>query len=277
MVDSWWLKLERAKDHQADIVREARWYSQNHPYRISRARSRGQQPWRYQIQMTEQPDQRVALLFGDFIHSLRSALDHVVYACVPPKERSQAAFPIESVDPWKRDSRRRFAIRDPEIRKRFLRQISGIDPEAEEIIRELQPFRRPNPSTSTIGIIGRLDNADKHRRIIAFGSGIEEPTLIRVFPDGTSLSETRRTFGREYYEDGSEIYSVDDLPAWLNGHEDVEVRCSATSVIAIRIEGGGRATTRSHFRLLSTMDSAVLEVGNVLALLEPFVRLSSNT
>ena len=274
MTDSWRLKLQRAEKHMIDIDFAAQSYRDSHPYKLEKIIHRRRQPasWGYRVRMTEQPDETVALVLGDFIHNLRSSLDHVVHACVPARNRSQAAFPVEFSDPWKRAGRK-YEIRDAEVRKRFMRQVRGIDPEAETLIEWLQPYNRAKPDTATIGLLSRLDNADKHRRLIVTGTGLESFIITRTFPDGSIVREESPR-DRTHYEDGAEVYRVDDLAEWLRGYSESEVKveCSASAEVSIEIAGDGRKSSRQYFHLGDIMSVTFTEVSNVLELLEPYRR-----
>jgi hypothetical protein len=53
-----------------------------------------------------------------------------------------------------------------------------MDADAAAIIKALQPYNmRQNPHFHPLGIIGRLDNADKHRQLILTAAEIREASL----------------------------------------------------------------------------------------------------
>src|SRR5581483_11758011 len=93
----------------------------------------------------------------DILHNIRSALDHLAYDLAAAHTGSLTAemdtgseFPIfldepKSCDPWKR-------------------RIGGIAPEAQSIIRELQPYRPRAFPVHGLEALYHLSNIDKHRR-----------------------------------------------------------------------------------------------------------------
>ena len=143
MTDSWWLKFKRAQQHMAEIRSEARRYASAHPYQTVPIRQpqRYDSVQRYRLNIVQQPDPVIAIMLGDFVHNLRSALDHVVVAASRPRsERANAGFPISTENLWARDSKRRYIIRDTERRKSFLRAIRRLPSQAQALIIRAQPY-----------------------------------------------------------------------------------------------------------------------------------------
>src|SRR4030042_881086 len=98
-MNDWWLKVKRAEKHMVDINQEAIRYASRNPYDITRIRlPDSQKQIRYRFHITEQPDPMIAVMLGDFVHNLRSALDYIIVACVPKQCRKHASFPIQSQD-----------------------------------------------------------------------------------------------------------------------------------------------------------------------------------
>lgn len=97
-----------------------------------------------------------SLIFGDFIHNLRSALDAVTwelanYADTPSRPR-QIFFPILT-DGKKWKEQERFLTTIPKV---ILARIE-----------ELQPYNDPKePEGSLLAVLAALDNLDKHRQSI---------------------------------------------------------------------------------------------------------------
>lgn len=114
-------------------------------------------------------------LFGDFIHNLRSALDHLAIALVlrnkPTAHTRRTAFPIFERDPRRPNS--------PAADKEGWRnRVRNMGPEAKEAIRAIQPFSQPVPTglTNTLKVLGDLSNLDKHRGMVPIGvvAGVAE-------------------------------------------------------------------------------------------------------
>jgi hypothetical protein len=121
--------------------------------------------WRYVLRVTEEPDPVVMLIAGDAAHNLRTALDHLAVAIAPADRQQVAAFPILIDD----------ATTNREARERFDRATKGMPDAAIEVIRAYQPYSigaKLPVQTHGLAIIASLDNADKHRQLIATTSGI---------------------------------------------------------------------------------------------------------
>jgi hypothetical protein len=105
------------------------------------------------------------VLAGEIVHHLRSSLDHVAWQLSSEAYRRTKAhaieFPIFDTKPVKKD----------EI-SRYDRRIKGItSPSARKIIKEIQPYQRPDPLDDPLWIVHDMDRIDKHRELVfVFGS-----------------------------------------------------------------------------------------------------------
>ena len=181
MTESWWLKVKRAEHHMEDIDKMMRSYEASHPYKAERVRQpKGQRHiWRYVLRVTEQPDAHLSILVGDFVHNPRSALDHIAVALAPPGRWGQAGFPIYTKDIWETDAGGVYVLSDDTARKSFTSKTRGMSTAVIAIIKRLQPYTNPPDDIPVhpIGVLSRLENADKHRSLIALGSGIKTAPL----------------------------------------------------------------------------------------------------
>ena len=106
---------------------------------------------------------RWALLIGDCVHNLRSALDHAVYECSGPTPPFNCEFPI-FLD--------RTALDRPERDKgSYLFKIRGITNEnVRSIIEAAQPFSRGDGPEHPLWVLHQLDIQDKHRLLTPVAS-----------------------------------------------------------------------------------------------------------
>lgn len=209
MTESWWLKLDRAQKHFDELQAEIGRYAMRRPYRAERVRQpHGQRHiWRYVIRFTEQPDPNLALVIGDIVHNLRSALDHLAVAMSDKAHRSRASFPIESRDLWEKDPKGTFLVPDDEARERFKEATRGMTPEAVALVKEMQPYNSGDKApVNALSIIGTIDNADKHREIAKPVPGLHNSTTVL-----TVLFNNERVFsnGMGFRYDGAEIGQFD--------------------------------------------------------------------
>ena len=101
----------------------------------------------------------VALLVGDAVHNLRSALDHFAYAAVAQPTR-QTCFPIRS-----RDDPRKAAPQRTEWLDTVAKQLTSASPGLIDAVRALSP--RETGSDKCLWAIHELDRVDKHRLLLS--------------------------------------------------------------------------------------------------------------
>ena len=272
MTDSWWLKFKRAQHHMVDIRREAKRYASTHPYRTVPIRQlqRYDNIQRYKLEIVQQPDPVVAVMLGDFVHNLRSALDHVVVAATHPhSKRKNAGFPISTENLWARDSKRRYIVRDTERRKSFRRAIDGLPSEAQAIVIRAQPYFLPHRAHENIlDIISRLENADKHRELITVGTGLEKPMIIVTAPGERIVRPPTGLGPNQFLRDDAEIKIRVPVPFTTNPEVRMEFR--GTASVSIKIAHGGRNEPPTEFQLYQFMGTALSTVRLILRTLEPF-------
>src|SRR5216683_5690083 len=126
----------------------------------------GDKVWRLKVHRAEV--MRLAVLIGEPLYNLRSALDHLVYQlslaqCDDPE---RTGFPIFS---------HKTGIRKPGksgqsencFERRGRNRIQYLSDEAKEIIEAVQPYNRCNPVGAYLWLTHELNNLDKHRLAIA--------------------------------------------------------------------------------------------------------------
>lgn len=228
--ESWRLKFDRAQEHFRDFKRGVQAYSESHPYKAVR----GSPPedhkdiWLYRLQITEQPDPHIGLIAGDLVHNLRSALDHLAVAITG---RRDAAFPIHHEDPWELDQSGQLISSREKARAAFTAAIDGAPDEAITVIQELQPFAAGSEwATHPLGLVGRLDNADKHRELIPTTTGVT---------DGLSYVVRRSavifTFFWPQCNDGSEVAKFSWNPADVPPESEVHVHVRGTPRVTVEV------------------------------------------
>jgi len=230
-VESWWLKVERAEKHLVEIRGHLRRYSDLHAYEaVSSKPSKREAHIRlYRLRITAAPDPRVAVIIGDFIFALRSALDHLAVALVPKSRRYDAIFPIRTTDPWARNNSGGYVNDD--ARKSFDDAVTGMHPGAIEVIKYLQPYKlNGGTEPHVLDLLSRLENLDKHRALVVL-AGIVDDLHVRVLVRGTSLSET--AIGAR--DDGAEVAKFSLIQPALESEVQVEVR--GTPRLSIQVGG----------------------------------------
>lgn len=116
--------------------------------------------WEVRLSLPEPaPLESLSLTFGDAIHSLRSALDHLVWSYasldqLDDEARRQLAFPVcRTEERWNQKHRR------------WLRSVPA---DVVGRIEDCQPYNRPEHERAADALLGlsELDNQDKHRLLV---------------------------------------------------------------------------------------------------------------
>jgi hypothetical protein len=261
--DSWWLKLERAEEYFRDLTDEVLRYTNTHPYEAVRVPPPDEQPdvWLYRLRITEQPDARVALIAGDLAHNIRTIFDHLAVAVTGQRD---ASFPVCYEDPWETRSDGSLRPEREKARASFVSKLNGASTEALALARALQPYGAGEEWAShPLGIINKLDNADKHRNII--------PTTIGV-TDGVSYVARRNDVQFIFYwpfcDDGAEVAKF----GWREDAEpppeaEVKVHVRGTPRVAVEI-----SDRKGYAELTQALRHALNEMPAVIEDLEKFVK-----
>lgn len=276
MRDSWWIKFKRAQQHMVELRQCAALYAHGHPYSVvSLEHPRRQNRVRRYALRFDDPDPMVVAVLGDFIHNLRSALDQVVVACSPPKHRKSASFPITYEDLFEKRGDGAFVHPDGNARESFRRSVRGLkdNPKALAVVLAAQPYQRANPAHDILGIISRLENADKHRQVIAVGSGLRAGELTSL-SRGVVQSVHGLRWDQFFYAD-TEVLRHTLGPGIRDS--DVEVRARGTATIGVKVTGVPGNELPTDFALNHIVLGALKEVRLVLRLMEPFVISTPST
>lgn len=260
---SWDLKVERAGQHLDEVMAVLAAYASRNPFRAVRVRQPKSQRhiWLYRLEMTEEPDPMIAVIIGECLYDLRSALDHLAVAMAPRKRKANAAFPVETTDPWERNEAGGFVYGD-ERRQSFFSKVKEMPAEAVEMIIHAQPYQRENSELETLSLISRLENADKHRSLIAVGRGVRDARSV-VMVAGEAIEQ--RAAG--YRENGAEIAKFgfrDRTP----DESEVTVEVSGTATVAIKVAG-----TDGYFVMPETLEILIGWMrDSVIPVFAPFTR-----
>jgi hypothetical protein len=229
---SWDLKVQRAGQHLDEVSVAMAAYASRNPYRAVRVQppKRQRRVWLYLLEMTEEPDPMIPVIIGECLYDLRSALDHLAVAMAPRKRKASAAFPVETTDPWKRNDAGEFVYGD-ERRQSFTSKVKDMPAEAVEMIIKAQPYQRENSQMETLSLISRLENADKHRSLIAVSHGIRDARSV-VTAVGQGIKQEPAGF----CENGAEIAKF-GIAGQVPEEDEVTVEVSGAATIALKVAG----------------------------------------
>lgn len=264
MSDSWHLKIKRAEKHLKELDTEVSTYAPSRPYIAERVvQPKGKKHiWQYVVRIMEQPDLNIAIIVGDVLHNARSALDHIVVASVPSSRRPKASFRIEFQDIFARSEDGSYLVKDDEARTRFDSALRGIHPDARTLIETFQPYRMGAQKVfvDPLGILSRLENADKHRALLTLGSGVHDgKTIVRVRDTVTE----QNPFG--FRGDGAIIANFRVAKGVQESEVNVEI--SGPMKVVIKVRG-----VPGVFEVMDTLEFVLLAVKDMLAWLDPYVR-----
>lgn len=241
MPDSWRLKLDRAEKHLSELRIGIGEYVQKRPYEAVQVVGGGNcrkhagydcgGSWTLHI--TEQPDPQLAVILGDALFDIRSALDHLAVALAPPGRRRQARFPIEAKNIWAKEGRR-YVVRDPKARKSWRTTVEGMAPEAVAFIESLQPYRKATPEKDTLFTLNRLENADKHRQLTLFAPGLQRAHYWGS-ARGRTIELTVERPDAFVVEDGAEIAHFGGRGGPPLQYDEVQVQVSGALLVTTKI------------------------------------------
>lgn len=203
------------------------------------------------------PPMRLSTLVGDCVFNMRSALDNLVCGLIrthtPAAKCSGTRFPIQLEQSG--------YINDVEVHQ----VLAGLPPDAVPIIRNLQPFNRPEGTRrlDPLFILNTLSNRDKHRAVM-LSTGYQKNTQLIIHGHDGNQYLIRLT--EPLYSHGPETIRL-DLPAAAIRGETVRVEAMGTAVLAFR-DNSGPWADRPILEILATCINHVEHA--VLPPLTPF-------
>jgi hypothetical protein len=202
------LKIERAKHHFDELKAAIHsWHTaeeDEHSYIINHDPDR--KCVNLALQKVRANNTDWALIAGDVVHNLRSALDHLVCQLAllngkPPSCCNKTSYPIFLTDTAFIGSKARSAIEPL------------IHPDALAIIEESQPYNTANatgkdPSKSNLWIVSQLDIIDKHRMLVVAAKYFRVVEISFRFNDGPNIPVVFSD-GWQPLKDGAHVGTVD--------------------------------------------------------------------
>lgn len=186
-------KLRRAEEHLKEFEVERKRWIESGPYAVLPYMNADQTKWTARLHRMDtaiKAERDVwGLIIGDYIHNLRSALDHLVWQLVTvangitptDKTESSISFPVVTISPrdfWSR----------PMIQREDLTLEQAL------MIEGFQPYRAIGmEKTTPLADLHALWNADKHKLITPI-----KVTLSAGSPPVTKLTDVRFIDGPEW-------------------------------------------------------------------------------
>ena len=188
MTPSHRLKLDRADKHLKELealIRHLRTRRQ-YPVVESVQPQRKSPVWTYRLDLDGvQPPETFPIALGDYLFNVRSALDHLIVGIAARKHKYSASFPICTQDPLATDETTGDYLDGEEARK-WLSRTEGLPDDCITCLKALQPYGaerlyQGRAETHPLTILSALQNADKHRELVAVLTGLSR---VKVTVDG---------------------------------------------------------------------------------------------
>jgi hypothetical protein len=179
---------------------------------------------------------RWGLMFGDFVHNLRTALDQIVWHFASREVRAPkrtTAFPVY-IDPDKYAGTAPFGGRQAGIYK--IKDIS--DPEVRALIEGVQPYHASDGyQTSALYWVQEFDATDKHQVIVpAAITPVQGETIVRT---GDVTGPLTATAHPGPLIDGADVLII-------VSEQEVEVGVDPKLTIAITLDVAGTPWEMTH-------------------------------
>lgn len=213
-------KLLRANEHLDTLYAEAGVFFKT-TKRNFILKTNGQEAWIVHWIEDSFPPIRLGVLLGECVYDMRSALDNLVCGLIRTKD-SQAGckgtqFPIRtSPKIWKDNCEK---------------DLKGVEPAAQKIIRDLQPcFRLPSsPEDDRLNVLNVLCNSDKHRAV-TLTMAYSHDLTARVHANDGTIHVAKAT--KPLYAGDVHTLPLDLDPSTIETSARVET--SGTEVLVIR-------------------------------------------
>ena len=150
-------KLERADEHIDKVDAAVEAFLKSEPYRIIVDEKSQPAKRIYGFDQIIDIPMSIPILAGEVLYQLRSTLDHLVWQMVLAAGNTPTratAFPIAN-DSTEYES--------PKCR----RKVNGVPDRAKKLIDDIEPYHGGNED---LWLLGKLNNVDKHRLLLAVGS-----------------------------------------------------------------------------------------------------------
>jgi hypothetical protein len=181
------VKLVRANKHLDDLEDLIVEYRSTAGVKLRRVMHRRKIGWELQIE--KPPPAQMALVLGDYLYNVRSALDYLAVALLPVKHKRSAFYPILPERVWEIPEQADEPQHRSSSRERWSLIERHVDPAAVEIIKAYHPpSGRPSKTEPMhdLMVLNGLSNRDRHQNLNLVAAGVDAPTsrFEVVYEDG---------------------------------------------------------------------------------------------
>lgn len=257
IVPSYVRKISRASVHLVDLkVAIDRWAGR-HPYAVERTAYKTRTA--YRLRFTEDPiNTDIGIIAADLVYNLRSGLDHLAAALVPPKDRDSVYFPIFWAGVWEAE-----VPGDSEQRSKDRGRWTTITRNMKAAaVAHLKQLQQPDggygdAKVHSLLMLNRLSNTDRHSQLPIFPTALRAPAVAWADRLGRQHvgADTRTRNPLAVVENGAELLGIPK--------EAKSVDIKGAPLVAIRIaspDGKGNST----FELPDSLERAVVLVREIV-------------
>lgn len=180
-------KLNRANSQLDRLYLEMNAYNDSEPFTLGDPQpTADHSQWIYPLLFRRPMPLVWAVVLGEVIHNLRSALDHTIFQLTYDyfgQELEATGFPILQAASWDSRKPKHVAADNPAGYSPgcAMYQIRGVGSGVVEYIKRLQPYSSQQPQASALVALQLLSNQDKHRLIHFWGLQlVEKGTDLRI-------------------------------------------------------------------------------------------------
>ena len=204
LVPSFILKADRAEKHLNDLRTAINDWADTHPYEVSTTHYRKGD--KHHLRFTTNPPIEVGLIATDFVHNLRSGLDHLMAALVPSSQRDSVYFPIFFQGVWELPVPGENAQMTKD-RGRWKSYTAKVRPEAVAILKALQPAEEwlPKGRRHAFKMLNELANVDRHQRLPVTFSALRDVRMRWIDSHGQTHRGAENFPESSIAKDGAEL------------------------------------------------------------------------
>jgi hypothetical protein len=187
-MDSWWLKLDRAENHFPEFQEMIAPLLDRCMNPVSKGWESKDNEWgtAYRVRFAiPEPDERLAVVAGDVMFNVRSALDHIAVAVAPVNRKYDASFPILTCDVHEIDEIAGGYLHASD-RRYWLRCTKGMADDTVAFLDSVQPYKAlstsQDPNDHALALLSSFQNADKHRELVVVARGLTSPDFYYHLP-----------------------------------------------------------------------------------------------
>lgn len=243
-------KVTRAREHLETLEAATQAFVEAQPHKLTFEFDQQSRDYLIRAHVEHSPPVMLGVMLGDYLHNLRSALDHLVWQIVVAEGNTPGRwneFPIVA-----EEAQFRSGVLVP--RQRGKRSpLLGVGDQAVQIVQSCQPYHPP-PEPGAVNLLAVLhdfSNIDKHR--------VVHSTLVRLTDQpphltGVGFTAVRVNWGTTPVEDGAELGR---LKVFVDRRDSAEVEIEGT--IPVDLHFGDRGLPR---RRLHELHNAVVVIIN---------------